>query len=102
MNKLILRLTVCIVWLIVSGAALAQSPAKIERELVSHQENIEKWINESAAVSGNAKESIRLKDKAVSEDEAKRLSNQIDDMMNKQKASVEQMAAAKEAEVMKV
>ena len=42
------------------------------------------------------------KDKAVSEDEAKRLSNQIDDMMNKQKAQVDQMAAAKEAEVMKV
>ncbi len=42
------------------------------------------------------------KDKAVSEDEAKRLSNQIDDMMNKQKALVEGHAAAKEAEVMKV
>jgi ribosome recycling factor len=42
------------------------------------------------------------KDKAVSEDEAKRLSNQIDDMMNKQKAQVDQMSAAKEAEVMKV
>lgn len=42
------------------------------------------------------------KDKAVSEDEAKRLSNQIDDMMNKQKAHVEGLASAKEAEVMKV
>lgn len=42
------------------------------------------------------------KDKAVSEDEAKRLSNQIDDMMNKQKAQVDALAATKEAEVMKV
>lgn len=42
------------------------------------------------------------KDKAVSEDEAKRLSNQIDEMMNKQKAQVEALAKAKEAEVMKV
>ena len=42
------------------------------------------------------------KDKAVSEDEAKRLSNQIDDMINKQKAQVEALASAKEAEVMKV
>lgn len=42
------------------------------------------------------------KDKAVSEDEAKRLSTQIDDMMNKQKAQVDALAAAKEAEVMKV
>lgn len=42
------------------------------------------------------------KDKAVSEDEAKRLSHQIDDMMNKQKSIVDQLAAAKEAEVMKV
>lgn len=42
------------------------------------------------------------KDKAVSGDEAKRLSNQIDDMMNKQKAQVDALAAAKEAEVMKV
>lgn len=42
------------------------------------------------------------KDKAVSEDEAKRLSNQIEDMMNKQKARVEAMTSTKEAEVMKV
>ncbi len=42
------------------------------------------------------------KDKAVSEDEAKRLSNQIEDMMNKQKAHIDALAAAKEAEVMKV
>jgi len=42
------------------------------------------------------------KDKAVSEDEAKRLSNQIEDMMNKQKAQVDALAASKEAEVMKV
>ena len=42
------------------------------------------------------------KDKAVSEDEAKRLSNQIDEMMNKNKAHIDALAAAKEAEVMKV
>ncbi len=42
------------------------------------------------------------KDKLVSEDDAKRYSNQIDEMMNKQKAMVEALAAAKEAEVMKV
>ncbi|MDB5182304.1 MAG: ribosome-recycling factor [Candidatus Saccharibacteria bacterium] len=42
------------------------------------------------------------KDKAVSEDEAKRLSNQIDDMMNKNKAQIDALSAAKEAEVMKV
>ena len=42
------------------------------------------------------------KDKAVSEDEAKRLSNQIEDMMNKLKSQVDALAASKEAEVMKV
>ena len=42
------------------------------------------------------------KDKAVSEDEAKRLTSQIEDMMNKQKLHVDQLAAAKESEVMKV
>lgn len=42
------------------------------------------------------------KDKLTSEDEAKRLSGQIDDMMNKQKSLIEQAAAVKEAEVMKV
>lgn len=42
------------------------------------------------------------KDKAVSEDEAKRLSNQIDDMMNKNKGHIDALAASKEAEVMKV
>lgn len=42
------------------------------------------------------------KNKAVSEDEAKRLSNQIEDMMNKQKVQIDTMAKAKEAEVMKV
>lgn len=42
------------------------------------------------------------KDKAVSEDEAKRLTGQIEDMMNKQKLHVDQVAASKEAEVMRV
>jgi ribosome recycling factor len=42
------------------------------------------------------------KDKAVSEDEAKRLSNQVEDMMNKNKTQIDALAAAKEAEVMKV
>jgi ribosome recycling factor len=42
------------------------------------------------------------KDKLVSEDEAKRYSNQVDEMMNKQKAMVEALAKSKEAEVMKV
>jgi ribosome recycling factor len=42
------------------------------------------------------------KDKAVSEDEAKRLEKQIDDMMNKYKTSVDELTKAKEAEIMKV
>ena len=42
------------------------------------------------------------KDKAVSEDEAKRLQGQVEDMMNKQKSQVDLLASVKEAEVMKV
>lgn len=42
------------------------------------------------------------KNKAVSEDEAKRLEKQIDDMMNKYKTTVDDAAKAKEAEIMKV
>jgi len=42
------------------------------------------------------------KDKAVSEDEAKRLEKQIDDMMNKYKSTVDELARTKEAEIMKV
>lgn len=42
------------------------------------------------------------KDKTLSEDEAKRLEKQVDEAMNKQKAEVESMATAKEAEIMKV
>jgi len=42
------------------------------------------------------------KDKAVSEDEAKRLQQQIEDMMKKQQSLVDVAASQKEAEVMKV
>lgn len=42
------------------------------------------------------------KDKMVSEDEAKRLEKQIDELMNKTKTEVEALAKAKEAEIMKV
>ena len=42
------------------------------------------------------------KDKAVSEDEAKRLQGQIEDMMGKFKAQTDALASVKEAEVMKV
>ncbi len=42
------------------------------------------------------------KDKELGEDEAKRLSVQVDDLMNKHKSAVEVATAAKEAEVMKI
>jgi ribosome recycling factor len=42
------------------------------------------------------------KDKVIGEDEAKRLSAQIEDLMNRQKAAVEASAKDKEAEIMKV
>jgi ribosome recycling factor len=42
------------------------------------------------------------KDKAVGEDDAKRLEKQIDDLMNQFKSEVEASARAKEAEIMKV
>lgn len=42
------------------------------------------------------------KDKALGEDEAKRLEAQIEDAMNKYKAQVEQASKVKEAEIMKV
>lgn len=42
------------------------------------------------------------KDKMVSEDEAKRLEKQIDELMNKTKTEVEALARTKEAEIMKV
>lgn len=42
------------------------------------------------------------KDKTLGEDDAKRLSTQIEDLMNKQKQIIESSLAAKEAEVMKV
>jgi len=42
------------------------------------------------------------KDKDVSEDEAKRLEKQIDEMTAKSKASVDQLASTKEAEIMRV
>ncbi len=41
-------------------------------------------------------------DKTIGEDEAKRLSAQIEDLMNKQKGTVEAASKAKEAEIMKV
>lgn len=42
------------------------------------------------------------KDKDISEDDAKRLSGQIEDLMTKQKLNVESSAKAKEAEIMTV
>lgn len=42
------------------------------------------------------------KDKAVGEDDAKRLEKQVDDAMNKVKSEVEAGAKAKEADIMKV
>jgi ribosome recycling factor len=42
------------------------------------------------------------KDKAVSEDEAKRLAAQVEDLMNKQKTFVDMATKTKEAEIMKV
>lgn len=42
------------------------------------------------------------KDKTMSEDDAKRLEKQIDDAMTKAKASVDAVAKAKEADIMKV
>jgi ribosome recycling factor len=42
------------------------------------------------------------KDKAVGEDDAKRLEKQIDDLMNQFKSEVEASSRAKEAEIMKV
>lgn len=42
------------------------------------------------------------KDKAVGEDDAKRLSQQVEDVMNKQKQTVDTAAKAKESEIMTV
>lgn len=42
------------------------------------------------------------KDKAIGEDEAKRLSHQVEEAMNKARAEVESTAKAKEAEIMTV
>lgn len=42
------------------------------------------------------------KDKAVGEDDAKRLTTQVEDMMNKHKQTVDAASRAKEAEIMKV
>jgi ribosome recycling factor len=42
------------------------------------------------------------KDKEIGEDEAKRLSQQIDDVMNQTRASIEAASKAKEAEIMTV
>ncbi len=42
------------------------------------------------------------KDKDISEDEAKRITQQIEDMMNQQKAAVDSAAKAKETEIMTV
>jgi ribosome recycling factor len=40
------------------------------------------------------------KDKAVGEDDAKRLEKQVDDAMNKTKGEIESAAKAKESEIM--
>lgn len=42
------------------------------------------------------------KEKVISEDEAKRLEKQVDESMNKQKAEVDDLSKAKEAEIMKI
>lgn len=42
------------------------------------------------------------KDKELSEDEAKRLSSQVEDLMSKQRSEIEASAKAKEAEIMTV
>lgn len=42
------------------------------------------------------------KDKALGEDDAKRLITQVEEMMNKHKAAVDASASSKEAEIMKV
>lgn len=42
------------------------------------------------------------KDKDISEDDAKRYTTQVEEVMNKQKAEIETSAKAKEAEIMKV
>lgn len=67
MKILKLRIAVCVACLLFAGSLAAQSPAKIERELVAHQKNIEKWINESAENGRTVEDHIRLKARAVSE-----------------------------------
>jgi ribosome recycling factor len=42
------------------------------------------------------------KDKAIGEDDAKRLEKQVDDMLNETKSSIESMTKSKEAEILKV
>lgn len=56
----------------------------------------------SARQSGMKDLDQAKKDKALGEDEHKRLSKQIDDMMAAQKAEVEALARAKETEIMTV